>query len=86
MGYGLLDGAGHMAGWGMGGMAFGGLMMVLWLGLIIALIVFVVRWMTGSSQKNANQSSLEILQQRYARGEIDANELQERSNQLKKLV
>jgi len=83
MGYGMMDGAGHMAGWGWGGMAFGGLMMVLWIALIIALIVFLVRWISGSSQKNTAQSSLEILQQRYARGEIDSAELQERSNQLK---
>jgi len=86
MGFEFMDGAGNMAGWGMGGMAFGGLMMVLWFGLIIALIVFVVRWMTGSSQKDANQSSIEILQERYARGEIDSAELQERSVQLKKTV
>ncbi len=86
MGFGIMDGSGFMSGWGWGGMAFGGIMMVLWVALIIALIVFLFRWISGSSGSPGPDSSpdaLEILKQRYARGEIDTAELQERTNQLR---
>lgn len=64
-------------------MAFGGVMMVLWFVLIIGLVVLVVRWIGGASGRNSDQSALEILRQRYARGEIDSAELEERSRQLR---
>ncbi len=83
MGYGMMDGWEYMSNWGWGGMAFGGIMMLLWLALIVALIVFLFRWISGSSRKNSNQDALDILKRRYARGEIDAAELEERSTQLR---
>jgi putative membrane protein len=84
MGFGMMDGSGFMSGWGWGGMAFGSIMMLLWFALIISLIVFLFRWISGSSQRNSNQDALDILQQRYARGEVDASELEERSAQLRR--
>jgi len=81
MGYGMMDGSNMMMGWG--GMAFGGLMMILWFALIIAVIVVLVRWISGSSGRKSGPSALDILQQRYARGEIDTTELEERSQQLR---
>ena len=83
MGYGMMDGWEYMSSWGWGGMAFGGIMMLLWLALVIALIVFLFRWISGSSRRNSNRDALDILKQRYARGEIDAAELEERSSQLR---
>jgi len=83
MGFNMIDGAGYMNGWGWGGMAFGGIMMLLWFALIIALIVFLFRWISGSTRKSSSQDALDILKQRFARGEIDASELEERSRQLK---
>jgi putative membrane protein len=74
-------------GWGSGWMFFGGLMMLLFWGGIIALIVLAVRALSGSSSNMANrsnatpiqrngaaQSPLEILQARYAKGEISREE------------
>jgi len=80
---GMMTGGNMMMGWG--GMFFGGLMMLLWIGLIIALIVFLVRWISGSSGRSSGQSlnALDILEQRYARGEIDTAELEERTRQLR---
>ena len=58
-------------------MSFG---MVLWIALLVVLVWAVIRWLdrkttTPSSSVNSSASSgptaLEILQQRYARGEID---------------
>ncbi len=83
MGFGMMDGSGFMSGWGWGGMAFGGIMMLLWFALIIAVIVFLFRWISGSSQRGSSQDAVDILKQRYARGEIDTAELEERTRQLR---
>ncbi len=69
--------------WGWGHMIFGSLMMVLlWGGIIIA-IVFVVRWLGGGPSHDGKpmapgNTALEILQERFARGEIDKEEFEER--------
>ncbi|QGY42078.1 SHOCT domain-containing protein [Pseudodesulfovibrio cashew] len=47
---------------------FGGLMMVL---IVAAIAYFVFISMRSSNRKDGNDSPLEILKQRYARGEID---------------
>jgi len=78
-----MNGGNMMMGWGWGGMAFGGIMMLLWFALIVALIVFLVRWISGTSGRNSNKDALDILKQRYARGEIDTAELEERLQQLR---
>ncbi len=83
MGFENMDGFGFMSGWGWGGMAFGGIMMLLWFALIIALIVFLFRWISGSSKRSSTRDALDILEQRFARGEIDATELDERRRQLR---
>ena len=73
---------GDMMGWSWGWMFFGGLAMVLFWGGIIALIVLAVRGLTGSGSAvrptdtpgRSTQPPLEILQARYARGEINKQE------------
>jgi len=78
-GYGM--GPGMMGGWGMGW--FGGIfMMAFWVLLIVAL-VFFIRWLIRSSGRAADgvagrSRAIEILKERYARGEIDAEEFEER--------
>ena len=67
-----------MGGWGMGwlGMIF----MVLFWGLLIAGIVSFIRWIiqsTGSARNNSDSTqskAIDILKERYARGEINRNE------------
>jgi putative membrane protein len=74
-----------MGGWMMGdsGMGwFGMLIMLLFWGLVIAGIIFFVRWLvqnTGqrsASGNNANSQAIEILKERYARGEITHDEFE----------
>ncbi len=69
-------------GWGWGHMVFGGLMMVLIWGGLIAVIVFIVRWAIGGKSSNgdpaAKNKGMEILEERFARGEIEKEEFEER--------
>lgn len=64
-------------GWGMG---FGGLFMLLFWGAIIVGAIALVRWMLDQSK--GGKSALQILQERYARGEIDKAEFDERKRNL----
>ena len=65
----------------------GPIFMVIFWGLIIWAIVAIVRSITGKniSRPNEDDSSLRILKERYARGEIDQKEFEEKSRQLKNL-
>ncbi len=81
--FGHMWGNGHMSGsgYGMGYGIFGGLMMVLFWVVLIALVVIAVRWwMEQGSGKRS--SALEILQERLAKGEIDSKEYAERKKAL----
>ncbi len=73
-------------GWGWGHMLFGSLMMILFWGGIILLIVLVVRWLGGGSVRETPQpprnKALDVLKERFARGEIDKEEFEERSRLL----
>ena len=67
---------GHMGrGWGF--MVFGSLMMVVVIAAIVAIVFVVVRWIGGQGQRGA-KAALDILRERFARGEIDAAEFEER--------
>jgi putative membrane protein len=81
-GWGMMGGNGYMGGFGM---IFGSLVLILLLVLIIAGVAFVLRHsgfagMTGGAangQSNADRA-MSILKERFARGEIDAKEFDER--------
>jgi putative membrane protein len=73
----------HMMGWGGGwyGMIFGPLFMILVLAVLSAAVVLLVRWVGGPWQQTAlppGRTPLDILKERFARGEIDKNEFEER--------
>ncbi|MBT9567203.1 MAG: SHOCT domain-containing protein [Thiobacillus sp.] len=69
-----------MSGYGMAG-EFGWVFMVLWWVLIAVGIFALFKWI-GSSSDSArtgdSRSALNILKERYARGEIDDQEFQKR--------
>jgi putative membrane protein len=73
-----------MMGWGGGGygMYFGPLFMILTLIAVIAAIVLLIQWLGGGSwqgaQKPTGPAPLDILKARFARGEIDKQEFEDR--------
>lgn len=69
-------GAGGM--WGLGMM----LMMVVFWGAIIAGIVLVIRWLSAQGGGSSPDRALDILRQRYARGEIDREEFEAKRRDL----
>ena len=84
-GPGMMWGSGWGGGWG--GMLVGPLMMLLFIVVAAVLVVFVVRWLggTGGAQggrEGLASSPLGILQERFARGEIDREEYEERRSVL----
>ena len=73
----------HMGAWGWGGMIFGPLMMILFVATIVVLVVMALRWLGSTGHGTAPQAPpgktpLDILQERFARGEIDREEFEER--------
>ncbi len=68
---------GHMLGWGMAG----GLMMVLFWVLIVLFVVWLVREVGSTSSNQANKA-LEILKERYAKGEINKEEFESKRKDL----
>lgn len=73
-------GYGHMWGGGFGMMG-GGLVMLLFWGVIIALIFFAVRWFSDK-ERVSGSNALSILEERFARGEIDEEEFNRRKSAL----
>ncbi|MBI3913394.1 MAG: SHOCT domain-containing protein [Chloroflexi bacterium] len=84
MGWGGHMGAGMMGGFGFGGgaMLFGGLLMLVFWALIIGGVVWLAVTLSRGGQfslgaGSANQKPLEILQARYAKGEINKDQFEE---------
>jgi len=74
--------------WGYGGPGFFGMglaMALFWLLLIVGAVV-LLRWLAGGAERRAgppaNQGALDILAQRYARGEIDRAEFEQKRRDL----
>ncbi|SDD66519.1 SHOCT domain-containing protein [Sporomusa acidovorans] len=90
MGYGMMNYAGQGYGYGYGSSLFGGLFhgvfsLLFWV-LLLAGLYFLVRWLMEtvsgksacllSAAPDATGSAIEILKQRYARGEINREEFE----------
>jgi len=72
----------QMGGWGMG---FGGVFMILFWGLVILGIAVLAKSLLGSSVGGAvppGKSAMELLKERYARGEIGKEEFEQKRRDL----
>jgi putative membrane protein len=77
----------HMMGWGGGwyAMIFGPLFMILFLAVLVAVVVIIIRWLgepwqgtLPPHQLQPARTPLDILKERFARGEIDKAEFEDR--------
>lgn len=66
------------------GMGFGGIFMWLFWLLVVIGVVWIVKMMVGNGKKGqqADRSALDILKERYARGEIDQQEFEQKRRDL----
>lgn len=73
----------HPMGWIWGAWGIGmGLLMLLFWGAVIVGIVLVIRWLISQGKASQSDSALEILRQRYARGEINKEEFEAKKRDL----
>lgn len=81
----MMGGGFNMMNWGWTStMPFfgGGLSMFLWWVLIIAGIIILMRWVARQGQGPARKSALDILKERYAKGEINQEEFESKKKDL----
>ena len=79
-----------MQPWGMMpwyGMIFGPIMMLIWLVIVIVVAAAVIRWLQGGTAgplpfMGNRKHALQILEERFAKGEIDKDEFQEKKRLL----
>ena len=79
----------HMWGGNWDGRFFGPFMMIAFIAIVVTVIVLLVRWLSepraGKSPSGlAADSALDILEKRFAKGEIDEEELNARRRVLEK--
>jgi putative membrane protein len=78
---------GMMGNWGYGMMGwFGPIIMFVFWGLLILVLILLARWLWGATQKKQEQtrfeSPLDILKRRYAIGEINREEFEQKKRDL----
>ena len=74
----------HMWSGGWHGWFFGPIMMIVFITVAVVAVVFLVRWLSGTGHGTAHhthvtgRTPLDILKERFAKGEIDKEEYDER--------
>ncbi|MBM2802914.1 MAG: hypothetical protein HW419_807 [Deltaproteobacteria bacterium] len=67
--------------WGVWGIGMMFIMLLFW-GLVIVGVVLGIRWLITQGKESRSDSALEILRQRFARGEINKEEFEARKRDL----
>lgn len=85
--------ANHATMWSSGwhGWFMGPIMMIVFLAIAVAVVVLIVRWLGGSAHGSAGSTAaperkqaIDILKERYARGDIDKEEYEEKRKVIEK--
>ena len=71
----------HQGLWGMWGIGMMFMMLVVW-GVVIAGIIIAIRWLAGQTRTPRSDRALDILRERYARGEIGKDEFEAKKRDL----
>lgn len=72
-----------MFGYGLGGGIIGAMFMVAWWAIVIGVIVIVVRWFADQTKRTNNKKTpLDVLKERYAKGEITKEEFESKKKDL----
>ncbi len=84
-GQGMMGGYGGYGGHAMGW--FGGIFMIVFWALVIVGLVFLIRWLAVSTKSSGqgnsgSETALDVLKKRYARGEINKEEFEEKKKDL----
>jgi len=71
----------HPMWWGVWGIGMMLMMFLFWLLVVVGLVV-AIRWIIGKGRPPRSDSALDILRERYARGEINKEEFEARKKDL----
>lgn len=83
-GYGPMWGGWGWGGWGwFPGMILGPLTMLIVVGIIVALVAWLVRGFGRAEPYGHSRTALDVLEQRFARGEIDKAEFEDKRKLLR---
>jgi putative membrane protein len=71
----------HQGLWGVWGIGMMLMMLVFW-GVVIAGIIVAIRWLAGQTREPRLDRALDVLRERYARGEIGKDEFEAKKGDL----
>jgi putative membrane protein len=71
----------HQGLWGVWGIGLMLMMLVFW-GVVVAGIIVAIRWLAGQTHPLRSDRALDIVRERYARGEIGKDEFEAKKRDL----